>query len=265
MFVYYTYDEWGAPVATLTRYGTEEEQEIAEINPLRYRGYYYDSETGYYYLQSRYYNPEWGRFISPDSFDYIDNTTQLGCNAYVYCINSPIMYTDENGTKSMSSTEKANIKRRFDNYMLNKGYTNKYKLNSAINKNYDISKDSCGLYTVSCEYRISYNEYYNAIFIYGDTKAWSETYQDACGSFQILIGAGEGIAELIVSVLMLVIIIFYVMPVVFLLLYLLTEQQKNSLNYYNLSKEKGYYEYLQTFSHTVYKGGSQNTTYIVTT
>lgn len=68
MFVQYTYDEWGKPIETLTRYGTQEEKEIAETNPLRYRGYYYDSETGYYYLQSRYYNPEWGRFISPDSF-----------------------------------------------------------------------------------------------------------------------------------------------------------------------------------------------------
>lgn len=61
----YTYDEWGKPIETLTRYGTENEQKIAEINPLRYRGYYYDSETGYCYLQSRYYNPEWGTFISP--------------------------------------------------------------------------------------------------------------------------------------------------------------------------------------------------------
>lgn len=118
------------------------------------------------------------------------------------------MYTDENGTKSMSSSERDNMKRRFDNYMLQNGYTNKYGLNKAMHKSYDISKDSCGLYTVSCEYRISYNEYYNAVFIYGDTKAWNETYQDSYGSFQILIGAGEGIAELIVSVIMLVIIIF---------------------------------------------------------
>ena len=94
LFVQYTYDEWGKPIETLTRYGTQEEKEIAEINPLRYRGYYYDSETGYYYLQSRYYNPEWGRFISPDSFGYIDNSTRMGFNAYVYCVNSPLMKSD---------------------------------------------------------------------------------------------------------------------------------------------------------------------------
>ena len=61
----YSYDEWGNPIETVTRDDTEAQNKIAEINPLRYRGYYYDAETGYYYLQSRYYNPEWGRFISP--------------------------------------------------------------------------------------------------------------------------------------------------------------------------------------------------------
>ena len=94
----YTYDEWGAVLLSETRDNTAEQKKIAEINPLRYRGYYYDTETGYYYLQSRYYNPEWGRFLSPDAFSYIDNSTLLGCNAYVYCINNPIMYIDPMGT-----------------------------------------------------------------------------------------------------------------------------------------------------------------------
>jgi len=58
-----------------------------------------DTETGYYYLQSRYYNPEWGRFISADSFDYIDNTARFGFNAYIYCTNNPIMFVDPSGTE----------------------------------------------------------------------------------------------------------------------------------------------------------------------
>lgn len=99
----YSYDEWGNPIETVTRNDTEEQNKIAEINPLRYRGYYYDTETGYYYLQSRYYNPEWGRFISPDSFGYIDNSTRLGFNAYIYCVNNPIMYTDPTGTEEESN------------------------------------------------------------------------------------------------------------------------------------------------------------------
>ena len=95
----YSYDEWGNPIETITRNNTEEQNKIAEINPLRYRGYYYDTETGYYYLQSRYYNPEWGRFLSPDAFSYIDNSTRLGFNAYIYCTNNPVMYTDPMGTE----------------------------------------------------------------------------------------------------------------------------------------------------------------------
>ena len=93
----YTYDEWGAVLLSETRDNTAEQKKIAEINPLRYRGYYYDTETGYYYLQSRYYNPEWGRFISPDNFGYIDNSTRLGFNAYIYCANNPIMFVDYTG------------------------------------------------------------------------------------------------------------------------------------------------------------------------
>ena len=102
-FVMYSYDEWGNPIQTVTRDNTAEQNKIAEVNPLRYRGYYYDTETGYYYLQSRYYNPKWGRFISPDNFGYIDNSTRLGFNAYIYCTNNPVMYTDPTGTKKTNN------------------------------------------------------------------------------------------------------------------------------------------------------------------
>ena len=101
-FVMYSYDEWGNPIQTVTRDNTEEQNKIAQLNPLRYRGYYYDAETGYYYLQSRYYNPKWGRFISADSFSYIDAFTRLGFNAYIYCENNPIMFVDPAGNKYVS-------------------------------------------------------------------------------------------------------------------------------------------------------------------
>jgi len=68
----------------------------AELNPFRYRGYYYDSETGYYYLQTRYYNPEWGRFINADG--YINaNGDILGYNMFAYCSNNPVMGYDPTG------------------------------------------------------------------------------------------------------------------------------------------------------------------------
>lgn len=67
-----------------------------EINPFRYRGYYYDVETGWYYLQSRYYNPEWGRFLNADG--YLNaNGDIIGFNLFAYCSNNPIMGYDPTG------------------------------------------------------------------------------------------------------------------------------------------------------------------------
>ena len=70
---------------------------IAAINPIRYRGYYYDTETGLYYLKSRYYDPEIGRFITIDDISYIDPDTINGLNLYAYCGNNPINYLDYDG------------------------------------------------------------------------------------------------------------------------------------------------------------------------
>ena len=71
--------------------------DLANNNPIRYRGYYYDKETNLYYLNSRYYNPEWRRFISPDSPDYLDPETPNGLNLYCYCGNDPVNYVDPSG------------------------------------------------------------------------------------------------------------------------------------------------------------------------
>ena len=86
----YEYDAWGN---LLSQIGSE----ILNINPFRYRGYYYDAETGLYYLNSRYYDPETGRFISPDSLKYLDPTYVNGLNLYTYCGNNPVMHVDPNG------------------------------------------------------------------------------------------------------------------------------------------------------------------------
>ena len=69
----------------------------SRYNPFRYRGYYYDVETGYYYLQTRYYNPEWGRFLNADGQL---NTGFLGYNLFAYAWNNPIMFIDPSGTCS---------------------------------------------------------------------------------------------------------------------------------------------------------------------
>ena len=70
---------------------------IGEINPFRYRGYYYDEEISLYYLNARYYDPEIGRFISADSIAYLEPASINGLNLYIYCLNNPISYVDYGG------------------------------------------------------------------------------------------------------------------------------------------------------------------------
>ena len=84
----YDYDPYGKVITSTG--------DLAEINPLRYRGYYYDTETSFYYLQSRYYDPEICRFINADSYA---STRQgyMGYNMFAYCQNNPIAFADYNG------------------------------------------------------------------------------------------------------------------------------------------------------------------------
>ena len=86
----YLYDARGKILAQSTN-------NILSVNPFRYRGYYYDTETSLYYLNTRYYDPETGRFISPDSTDYLDPVAINGLNLYAYCGNNPVMYVDPEG------------------------------------------------------------------------------------------------------------------------------------------------------------------------
>ena len=60
----YGYNAWGNILTTTGELANT----LGQINPLRYRGYVYDTETGLYYLQSRYYDPEIGRFLNADAF-----------------------------------------------------------------------------------------------------------------------------------------------------------------------------------------------------
>ena len=90
--VEYAYDAWGNCTVI-----SNANSDIANINPIRYRGYYYDKETNLYYLNSRYYSPEWRRFISPDDTAYLDPETPNGLNLYCYCGNDPINFVDPSG------------------------------------------------------------------------------------------------------------------------------------------------------------------------
>ena len=89
--VQYYYDAWGNH--TVSGSNTT----LGNLNPFRYRGYYYDTETGLYFLQTRYYDPEVGRFLNRDAVTYADPETIGGLNLYAYCLNNPVMYSDPTG------------------------------------------------------------------------------------------------------------------------------------------------------------------------
>ena len=92
----YTYDAWGNCTVSYPNNGSSS---TAIYNPFRYRGYYLDTETGFYYLNSRYYDPAIGRFITPDKLSTV-NITPLDLtdkNLYAYCDNNPLTRTDDGG------------------------------------------------------------------------------------------------------------------------------------------------------------------------
>ena len=92
--VKYEYNSWGK-LLNLTDYSSNG---LGRRNPFRFKGYYYDEELGMYYLNSRYYDPEVGRFISPDTTDILEVQDDLyDKNLYAYCDNNPVMRIDSSG------------------------------------------------------------------------------------------------------------------------------------------------------------------------
>ena len=92
----YEYDAWGN--ATVEYNNLKARLAIGKFNIFTYRGYIYDTQTGFYYLQSRYYDPAVGRFLNADAVDYLGATgTVLGYNLYAYCENNAIKYVDTLG------------------------------------------------------------------------------------------------------------------------------------------------------------------------
>lgn len=98
----YAYGAWG--VCTVTKDGSG--CKIADINPFRYKGYYMDLETGMYYLLSRYYDAEVGRFANADAV--INNSFLFGTDLFVYCYNAPVEYYDDSDLWPTLSVSKTN-------------------------------------------------------------------------------------------------------------------------------------------------------------
>lgn len=98
----YNYDAWGNVISVTGANGAviTDPTHIANVNPLRYRGYYYDSETGLYYLQSRYYDPAVKRFINEDEQLSLDKGVQ-GQNLFCYADNNPVVRYDPDGKDAL--------------------------------------------------------------------------------------------------------------------------------------------------------------------
>ncbi len=106
LLVEFTYDVFGKQTVHYQANGSTiigmielvEQVMVCALNPFGYRGYCYDTYTGLYYLQSRYYDPETGRFINADDTNYLNATgTVLGCNLFAYCENDPVNGVDPLG------------------------------------------------------------------------------------------------------------------------------------------------------------------------
>ena len=96
--VKYRYDAWGkCKVLDATGAEITDNTHIGILNPFRYRSYYFDHGIGLYFLKTRYYDPEVGRFITIDDISYLDPDSINGLNLYAYCLNNPIMMIDNSG------------------------------------------------------------------------------------------------------------------------------------------------------------------------
>ena len=93
--VQYNYDAWANFKRTINI-----DCRASHSNPFVYKGYFFDSETGWYYLKSRYYDPSIRRFISADNYSYLDSESLTGINLYSYCGNNPVLGYDPEGTWS---------------------------------------------------------------------------------------------------------------------------------------------------------------------
>ena len=96
----YTYDAWGKVLSVTDANGNANTSStfIGNVNPIRYRGYYYDTETGWYYLGTRYYDPQVKRFLNSDMS--AEEIGSLGYNLFSYCKNDPVNRIDSEGARS---------------------------------------------------------------------------------------------------------------------------------------------------------------------
>ena len=160
----YTYDPWGKVLSVTGN------TVIGELNPFRYRSYYYDDDIGMYYLQSRYYNPEVGRFINCDDVNYIGLTeSEISYNPFAYCENCPVDSSDITGNRVVKGSAQTyaiyvyyyeNVG-KYGHVDISVDDINIYSYGSYayINKNKELIETSSGAFK-----KYKYNKYYGGYF-----------------------------------------------------------------------------------------------------
>ncbi len=133
----FVYNAWGNILS-------QSDDELASINPLRYRGYVYDEDTTMYYLQTRYYDPTTGRFINADDTAFIGSSgTAIGDNIYTYCENDPVNNVDYTGQWFHNLAAYRDYHKKRCKGHAWRSFLTKYK---NVNERYNFNKKTCGSY-----------------------------------------------------------------------------------------------------------------------
>ena len=176
----YSYDPWGnIEYHFIDEDLSNDEQGVmmfTALCPLTYRGYNYDFTTGLYYLQSRYYNPEWGRFINCDDTNILLATQgeTHGANLFAYCNNNPVNRVDNEGKRALNISNMNVSVTIYDGYNVDKmDGTIKGYFSSILSgaKNGWIGHAEINLGNLTCSYGVyqRYNKYTNENINYGKT------------------------------------------------------------------------------------------------
>ena len=149
---------------------------ISILNPFGYRGYCFDGYTELYYLQSRYYDPNTGRFINGDDTNYLNATgTVLGCNLFAYCENDAVNRVDPRGDSSYYHTANSTKTKKITKVV--KSFLKNYLIkNKEIKSIGEVKTDENGLYLVDVKYKKSKNNTNKLRLVLGKYKAWKRGY-----------------------------------------------------------------------------------------